>query len=151
MDEDVLKKAKGYALRLFKLRPRSCGELAGKMRDKGYPVHVIDRVTADHLASGMLNDDAFAKAWMQSRLKKYGFRRVTRELIDKGISKDTIAFLKQEQAQDYDEIAILGEIVQKRLRAYNNIEPLKRKRRLMDYLIRRGFGLESINKVLRSI
>ena len=74
MDEDVLKKAKGYALRLFKLRPRSSYELAEKMRSKGYPEDIITRTREDSLAAGLLDDDIFARLWMQSRLKKYGLR-----------------------------------------------------------------------------
>ncbi len=151
MDADMLKKAKGYALRLFKLRPRSCVELAEKMRGKGYEDEVISRVRADFIAMGYLDDDAFAKAWMQSRLKKYGLRRVMRELSDKGIAKDKIESLKEAGREEYDEAAVVRGIVERRLRIYNNIEPLKRKRRLMDYLLRRGFGLESVNKVLRAL
>lgn len=150
MDEDVFKKAKGYALRLFKLRPRSCFELAEKMRQKNYPEDVIKKVTADLLAGGLLDDDIFARIWMQSRLKKYGMRRVVRELADKGIPKEKIERLKETQQKDYDENEVLRGIVERRLRIYHNIEPLKQKRRLTEYLLRRGFGFESINKVLRA-
>jgi len=73
------------------LRPCSTGELKDKFKLKGYPPEVADKVMADLAACGMLDDAAFARAWMQSRLKKYGFRRVARELADKGIAKELVS------------------------------------------------------------
>ncbi|MBF0484982.1 MAG: regulatory protein RecX [Candidatus Omnitrophica bacterium] len=152
MDElEMLKKAKGYALRLFKLRPQSALELAQKLRLKGYGEEIVEKIVLDCKISGFVNDEEFAKAWLTSRLKKYGFRRVTLELERKGIGKEFIQKAWAETRNDYDEEALVRDIVARRVRVYQTIPPLKRKKRTMDYLIRRGFGLETINKVLREL
>lgn len=153
MDEDVFKKARGYALRLFKLRPRSTGELAQKLRLKAYDEEIVAKVVAQCDKGGLLDDRAFARAWLYSRLKKYGFRRVSRELLQKGIPKDLIDTVWEEARDDYDEEALVREIALRRFasREQKDVAPVKRKKRVMDYLARRGFNSGIINKVIRQL
>lgn len=153
MDDEVLKKARDYVLRLFKLRPRSTGELKEKLRLKGYPGEVIGKIVSDCAAQGLLDDEAFTKAWLQSRLKKYGLRRVSRELSEKGIPKELFESVWENTREDYDEEALVRQIAQRRMssREQKDVPLLKRKRRVMDYLVRRGFNIGVINKVIRQL
>lgn len=151
-NEEVLKKAKGYALRLLKLRPRSRAELVRKMEGKGYEQPLITRVVDELVSFGLIDDAAFAKAWLQYRLgRPMGFRRVERELLDKGIPKDVIRAHWADVRENYDELELVRGLAQKRARQYNNVEPLKRRKRVMDYLARRGFQLDVIMKVIKEI
>ncbi len=148
----MLKKAKGYALRLLKLRPRSTFELREKMGSKGYVEPQVTLVIDELTRLGFLDDEAFAKAWMQYRLNKpMGFRRVSLELIEKGIAKDVIRARWDELRESYDELEVVRGLAKKRACKYNNIDPLKRKKRVMDYLARRGFQLDIIMKVIREL
>jgi regulatory protein len=149
--DDIFKKARGYALRLFKFRPRSEAEFLAKLRDKGYAEDVRARLAAEFKRYEMLDDVAFAKAWMQGRLKKYGFSRVSRELLHKGIAKETIAELRAQLNPEADEEQVATEIAVRRSRQYRDLDPLKRRKRLMEYLARRGFGSEIIVKVVKSL
>ncbi len=153
MDTDQFKKARGYVLRLFKLRPRSTGELKKKLQMKGYEGEIIEKIISECAMSGLLDDSAFAKAWLQSRLKKYGFRRVSRELAEKGITKELIDTVWQDAREDYDEEALVRQIAERRFfsREQKDIPLLKRKKHVMDYLARRGFNLGIINKVIRQL
>ena len=151
-DTDVVKKAKGYALRLLKLRPRSSAELARKMADKGFDALLARQVIDDLTRLGFLDDEAFARAWLQYRLNKpMGFRRIAQELVEKGISKDAIRAHWDVVKESYDELEVVRMLAQKRARQYNNVDPLKRRKRVMDYLARRGFQLDIIMKVIRDI
>jgi len=149
--DDCYKKAKGYALRLFKLRPRSSVELTDKMRGKGYPPDIVERVFQDMKAWGYIDDEAFTRAWIQGRLKKYGYRRIALELGDKGIPKDLIGSTWESLKDDWDEESVIREIAVRRARVCRDVEPMKRKKRVMDYLARRGFNLSLINKVVREL
>jgi len=149
--EELMKKAKGYALRLFKLRPRSEAELISKLRNKGYTAEISLKLTEELKALGYIDDVAFAKCWMQGRLKKYGYSRVARELGEKGISKDTMAALWESFKPEYDEESLVRSLAQRRIRLGTVVDPLKRKKRIFDYLVRRGFSLASINKVIRDL
>ncbi len=149
--EEALRKAKGYALRLFKLRPRSEAELKAKLRDKGFTEDVSSRIIGEFKELGYIDDTVFARIWMQSRLKKYGFRRVARELTQKGILKEYIIALWEDLRGEHDEAAVARDIVERRARLYKDIPVLKRKKRIMDFLARRGFSAETINKVIREL
>jgi len=144
-------KAKGYALRLFKLRPRSTQELIDKMRGKGYEAAVIEGVVNDLTAWGYIDDVAFAKAWLQGRLKRYGLRRLAIELTQKGISKEIINRVWEVAREDHDEESLVRTIALRRWNVYKGLEPLKRKKRVFDYLTRRGFSSGVINKVIRDL
>ncbi|MBF0619159.1 MAG: regulatory protein RecX [Candidatus Omnitrophica bacterium] len=151
LDPEMLKKAKGYALRLFKLRPRSTGEFCNKLKAKGYPPELVDTVVQYFSALGYLDDAAFVRAWFSSRLKRYGVRRVARELTEKGIAKTLIASTWEKVRQEYDEEAAVRVIVEKRARLYADVPLLKKKKRLMDYLLRRGFSISVVAKVIGDI
>jgi regulatory protein len=147
---EQIKKAKAYALRLFKLRPRSTAELIDKLRGKAYETEVIECVVND-LKAGYLDDQTFAKAWMQGRLKRYGLRRISIELTRKGISKDLISSVWNDAKQDFDEESTVRAIAQRRWNVYQSVEYLKRKKRVSDYLTRRGFSPDVISKVIREL
>ncbi len=150
-NQEVDTKALGYAHRLLKLRPRSTAEIIGKMRGKSYPEETIARIVDCLETSGHLDDEAFAKAWVQGRMKKYGFRRITLELSDKGIPKELIQSTWGCLKNDVDEESVVRAIALKRVRAYQGRHPLKRKKLVMDYLARRGFNLDVIGKVIRDL
>ena len=75
----------------------------------------------------------------------------SQELAEKGISKDSVRGYWDEVKENYDELEVVRTLVKKRARLYNNIDPLKRKKRVMDYLARRGFQLDIIMKVIKEI
>lgn len=147
-NDEIKIKAKGYALRLFKLRPRSAAELLVKLKVRGFPAEVSLGLVDDLTRMGYIDDAAFARLWMQGRLKKYGIRRIERELADKGILKATIDRLKDELRAEDEEIDTARELAGRRIRLYAALPVLKRKKRMMDYLTRRGFSGETALKVL---
>ncbi len=150
-DDLNFKKAKGYALRLLKLRPRSVLELRQKLNSKGYAAEA-DMLIEDFLRLGFLDDEAFTKVWLQYRLNRpMGYRRVSRELADKGIPQDLVQSQWADIKESYDELDVVRSLAQKRIRKYTNIDPLKRKKRVMDYLARRGFQLDVIMKVIKEL
>lgn len=155
MDEILLKKANAYVLRLFKLRPRSCFEISMKLSTKGYDVDIANYLVEKYKRMGLLNDHAFAKMWMNGRLKKYGMYRVEQELKQKGITQDCIEEIKKSFLNEYDEDVVMKEIVEKRLKMYQRVDQslqrLKLKKRMVDYLIRRGFKVENVMKVVKKI
>ncbi len=155
MDDLLLKKANAYVLRLFKLRPRSCFELTSKLLAKGYSEDIAKYLVNKYIANGFLNDDVFAKAWMNARLKKYGFYRVERELRQKGVDINCIENAKTLLLKEYDEVLIIEGMIEKRLKIYKRSNPsLQRlilKRRMMDYFVRRGFRIEHVMKVVNKL
>ncbi|MEI8011910.1 MAG: regulatory protein RecX [Candidatus Omnitrophota bacterium] len=142
------KKAQGYALRLLKFRPRSTDEVRRKMLGKGYPALLIENVIAGLVRTGLLDDPAFTRAWLSCRLQRpMGLRRVTQELKDKGISAEIVQKEWDQLRTDYNEFEMVAAVVQKRIGRYSDLDPVKRNRRMTDYLLRRGFSADVIYKV----
>lgn len=144
-------KAKNAAFNYLKIRPRSTGEMQQKLRDKGFSQEIIDDIVVFLTEYNFLNDQEFARAWIQYRLHKpYGPQRIKMELRQKRIDPEIVEQQLQQTLQEYNEEAVVRECVEGRLARLAQCEPEKKRRRLFDFLSRKGFSLSTINKVLRS-
>lgn len=99
----------------------------------------------DFTQRGWLNEARYAEMLVQARQGKFGSRRIIHELREKGVSKETIA-------------AALPEVQELELKAARAVWAKKfgvapadarEKARQMRFLASRGFGQETIAKVLR--
>lgn len=147
---DELKKARLAAFHLLKIRGRSEKELRGRLKQKKFSSAIIE-TTIDHLKKTRFIDDRqFARSWIQSRLTKpFGLRRISLELIQKGIDKE---LLREELAfakEGFSEDAALKELIQKCRVKYKDVESAKRRQRIFGYLARRGFSIEAIESALQ--
>ena len=64
---DTLEKAKQRAVDLIAYRPRSVKEVRQRLRRAGVDDAVIDEVVASLIAAGLLDDESFTQAWVDSR------------------------------------------------------------------------------------
>ena len=148
---DPLQKARGYAFFLLKFRPRSSLELRLRLKKKGFAGDTIEETLAFLKAKKFIDDFAFAREWIECRLKKpYGLKRITQELILKGIEPKIIERIFGEVKKDYCEEEVVAQLVKKKRAHGRDEEPEKTKQRLYSYLLRRGFSadvaLAALNK-----
>ncbi len=142
---------KASALRFLKIRPRSIEELRGKLAGKGFSEDEIT-ATVDYLTDiKLLDDRSFTRSWIAYRLARpFGFRRIILELKEKGVPQDiideAIAEIKP-QVSEADTIAEMAARRYERLRG----EPQQKKKRVLDYLARRGFELDAIYKAIKKL
>jgi regulatory protein len=68
VDENQLRQAKFYILKLFNLRPRSEEELRKRLTERGWSRDVIDAVIGDFSKKGLVNDAKFSRLWVESRM-----------------------------------------------------------------------------------
>lgn len=151
-DKLTLSKAKAVVHRLFKFRLRSENEIRSKLREKGFTPEIVGETIAFFIKCEMIDDAIFAKAWIGSRLNKpMGLRRIKQELKEKGIADEIIASELGKAKADYDESEAVSKVIKRRARTYQGLDPLKAKRRMEGYLIRRGFSTETIYKTLKGM
>jgi regulatory protein len=142
---------KAAALRFLKIRPRSIGELKEKLRKKSFSETEIETTIHDLTASGLLDDRAFTKSWINYRLARpFGFRRIIQELKAKGIDQEIIEQTVAE-VEGYSPEAVALELAQRRWQRLPNIDPLKKKKRVLDFLLRRGFDAAVAMKALKKL
>jgi regulatory protein len=149
---EPLEKAKNYAFLLLKFRQRSAKEITQRLKQKNFDDSVIKETLSFLKRQGFVDDESFAKAWIDSRLKKpLGLRRIKEELRIKGIDTDIIESNLKKIKQDYLEEEVVARIAADRLSKLKGIEPQKAKRRTFAYLLRRGFSPEVILDTLARI
>lgn len=138
-------KAKLYAFLLLKFRPRSCKEISQRLKKKRFNQKTISEILAYLEEKGFLSDREFARAWIESRIKRgFGFSRIRKELDIKGIDRQIIDAQIKEIKTRYSQEDSLKQLAQKRWDKLSAIPVQKAKQRLFGYLARRGFSSELI-------
>jgi regulatory protein len=146
------KNAKVTALRFLKIRPRSIAELKEKLKGKDFSLTEIESTVLDLMALGLLDDRAFTKSWINYRLARpFGFRRIILELKDKGIDQEIIEETVTEIKGSYNPEDAALELAQRRWQRLPDIDPVKKKKRVLGFLLRRGFEADVVMRVLRKI
>ncbi len=134
-------------MRFLSFRDRTEKEAREKLRKKGIDEDTTEQAISWLKREGLLNDDTFARQWVEGRKEKYGRSRLYRELLEKGVDAETageaIAQLSAEE-----ELKVALRVGQRRLASLSEEDP-RRKEKLASFLLRRGFLWEMVEKVLR--
>jgi regulatory protein len=140
-DADPESVARSIALRMLERQPRTRAELASGMAKRGVPPDVADGVLDRFADVGLIDDAAFAKAWVDSRHGGKGLARraLAAELRRRGVDEDLAADALAGVSTD-DEAAAARALVQRRLRSMSGLPPDVTMRRLTSMLARKGFG-----------
>ena len=148
---EIQKQAWITSLRILTASPKSAKELAGKLREKGYPEKIIEETLMALREKAILNDRSFATAVLTKfqEIRPSGRHKIAFELKRRGIAKEvcaeTLAKIRPE-----DERALALELTRARWDKWEGLTPEKRKKRTYDFLSRRGFDYELIRDVVES-
>lgn len=125
--------------RATKYKSRKTGEIKER---EGVAPELVDRVYEKLLDKGYVNDDNFARYWVENRnvTKGASKRKLDAELRAKGVASDIISkHLIATMRSDDDE---LQKIIAKKRRRYADDQ------KFMQYLARQGFGYDDIKRAL---
>jgi regulatory protein len=133
--------ARDICLRLLSFSPRTRAQLADALRRKGVEEEVAERVLGRYTEVGLIDDEAFARAWVQSRHtgRSLGRRALAAELRQRGVADETVKEAVEELAPEQEESAA-RDLIAKRLAATRGLDPAKRTRRLLGILARKGYS-----------
>ncbi|MCH9006814.1 RecX family transcriptional regulator [candidate division KSB1 bacterium] len=146
------KQIKESAFRYLAGRAHSEKELRTKLRRKQYDETLVDQIIAELKQAKLIDDRGFAFSFARSRMvsKPMGERLLRQELWQKGLAEklidDTIKEIYAETSQE--DVAL--QLLEKRRPRYKNLTQKEQKKRLYDFLVRRGFGWDVVNDVLHS-
>ncbi|MFJ4006676.1 recombination regulator RecX [Streptomyces sp. NPDC090023] len=149
-DTDPAEKARNICLRLLTGTPRTRKQLADALRKREIPDEVAEEVLSRFEEVGLINDSAFADAWVESRHHGRGLARraLARELRTKGVDSalidEAVGQLDSEQEE-----ATARELVDRKLRATRGLDRDKRLRRLAGMLARKGYPEGMALRVVR--
>jgi regulatory protein len=141
--------AMGKAGRLLARRPRSEAELRKALREAGGSEEVIGAALTRLKEAGQVDDEAFARAWLENRST---FRPRSRlalraELARKGLPREAV-----DRALDgFSEEQAALQAARRAWRRWGASEAAERRQRVYEYLQRRGFGHETISAAVRHV
>jgi regulatory protein len=137
------------AARFLEVRARSVGEVRRRLTSAGYRADLIEGAINRMTELGMLDDAAFARAWVESRdrARPRGERALRQELSMKGIDRAVLDEILEERrsgeresdAPSVDELAA-ERLLAKNARALVRVaDPRARRQRAYALLARNGF------------
>jgi regulatory protein len=146
---DTLEQAQQRAVGLIAYRPRSVREVRQRLKKAGAEPATIEDVVGRLKSAGLLDDEAFSQAWVESRLRANprGKRLIAYELRMKGVSDADIATA----LTGVDDADAALRAAQKRWPRLKSLPARDRKRKLSDFLARNGFDYNTIEDTLRKI
>ncbi|MFD8482648.1 regulatory protein RecX [Kitasatospora sp. NPDC059673] len=147
---DPAERARDICLRLLTGAAKSRKQLADALRRKEIPDEVAEQVLSRLEEVGLINDAAFAEAWVESRHAVRGLSRraLAHELRTKGVTGETAEqALLQVDAEDESEAA--RALVARKLRSTAGLDREVRMRRLVGVLARRGYSEGLAYRVVR--
>lgn len=146
---DDVEKTKKAALRLLGFRPRSESELRRRLAQKQLPREAVETVVDQLKKERWVDDEKFARLYALSRMQSgsFGKGRVRRELTQRGLT-GALVERGMTAIADIDETAVARGLVEKRLATMRGLSADAKKRRLHGFLLRRGFSVQVVFKVL---
>jgi len=147
--EDARERAFQQALLFLSYRTRSESEIRQNLRKHEIPEEVIEQ-TLERLRQGRLaDDDKFAQAWVENRntFRPRSRRALSVELRQKGLSDETA----RSALEGLDEEALAYEAGLKKVRRLELLEWNEFRRKLSEFLARRGFPYSVIAPVVSRI
>ena len=135
------------AVRLLTVRARSRDELRRALELRGFASGTIGR-TLDALArDGSLNESAALESFLMSREERFSRERLRTELRQRGFAKDAVDGALASRSDD-DERRLLEALFRRRSRELASLAPDRRRKKVFDFLRRRGFGAAAIFEVM---
>jgi regulatory protein len=140
------------ALRYLSYRPRSRFEVGRRLTRRGHAAPAREAAIARCEELGYVDDAAFALAFVRDRLRlrPRGPRRLVSELRARGVDPATAGEAVREvfAEEDVSEGGLMRRLARRRLRALRRLEPDTARRRLGDWLLRRGFEPSAVRALV---
>ena len=149
-DADAESVARKILLDQLTGQARSRSELSERLAKKGVPGPVAQRLLDRFEEVGLVDDQAFARAWVQSRQSGKGLARrvLAQELRRKGIDEEVARTALDEVDAD-DEMETARRLVRRRLRTAGGLDRDAAVRRLSGMLARKGYPASVCYRVVR--
>jgi regulatory protein len=149
---DPEEQARQICLRLLTLAPRTQSQLAAALHRRGIPDETAEAVLSRFADVGLIDDAAFARAWVESRHYSRGLSRrsLSAELRRKGVQteeiREAVGTLDPEQ-----EVATARRLVEQKMTATRGQPPETRARRAAGTLARKGYPAGLVFRLIKEV
>lgn len=141
------------ALDALARKGRSQRELERYLKQRDHSPDAIAFACERLLMLGLLDDEAYARAYADgpARARGFGSRRTVSELRRRGVESavvDRVIGARDEDAREAEQVT-LDAAAQKRAKSLRTLDPAVAYRRLVGWLVRRGFGIGEASRAAR--
>ncbi len=149
LDEDTRERAYQQALLFLSYRARSEKEIRQNLLKHEISEEAIEETLQKLRDAGLANDNEFAQAWVENRntFRPRSKRALTVELRQKGLDDEAI----QASLSAVDEDALAYAAAQKRAARFKDLEWVEFRKKLSEFLARRGFSYSVIAPTVSKI
>ncbi len=145
-------RARQICLRLLTIAPRTRAQLAQAMHRRGVPDEAAENVLSRFTDVGLIDDAAFARAWVESRHHSRGLSRrsLSAELRRQGVESDEI----REAVETLDpeqEVATARRLVGQKMAGTRGQPPEVRIRRAAGTLARKGYPPGLVFRLIKEV
>jgi len=149
MNEDMREWAYQQAMLFLSYRARSEKEIRQNLHKHEVPEEAIEETLQRLHSAGFANDNEFAQAWVENRntFRPRSKRALTMELRQKGLDDEAI----QASLSNMDEEALAYAAALKRAPRFKDLEWVEFRKKLSEFLARRGFSYSIVAPVVSKI
>lgn len=141
----TVKEATVRLMQFCAYRDRSHKEVEKKLQEMRMIPEACEQIIIKLMQEDFLNEERFARSFVRGkfRIKKWGRQRIKQELKAREISAPIVRLaLTEIKEQDY--LQTLEELIEKKLNLIKETDPFKRRKKLIDYLLRKGYESELV-------
>jgi len=149
LTEDSRERAYQQAMLFLSYRARSEKEIRQNLLKHEIPEEVVENTLERLRKAGLANDNDFARAWVENRntFRPRSKKALAIELRQKGLDDEAI----QASLSDVDEEALAYETGLKRATRLKALERSEFRKKLSEFLVRRGFSYSVVAPVVSRI
>ncbi|PQJ71853.1 recombinase RecX [Polaribacter butkevichii] len=146
--DEIKRKLENYCV----YQDRSHKEVEQKMYEYNLIPEAKEMILLSLMKDNFLNEERFAKSFARGkfRIKSWGKQRIVRELKFRDISAYNIKTALKEIDED-EYLKTIYRITENRNEVISETDNYKRKKKLIDFLMRKGFENELIFKVVAEV
>lgn len=142
--------ARKYSFKLLSYRGRSSRELKERLSKKGFSDTAINNVLRDLQDKGYIDDKVLAEQVKRQALnnKCLGYNSARQFMMKRGLSAETVdATLSY---NDDMELRNALRLIEKKTKVQGNSLSMKEKRRLWNFLLRKGFSFSTMKMAFKN-
>lgn len=134
-----------YLFRLLGRRDHATFELKQKAIKKGFNGAYVDEILIELEKKGYINNAQFARKFARDKFKfnNWGTQKIRVELMKKGIQSNDINIALDLIGVD-EQILKMDHLYEKSRPKFQRAEPEKRKKKIFDFFIRKGYDSDQI-------
>lgn len=147
--EEAQERAFQQSMLFLSYRARSESEIRQNLRKHEIPEEIIEQTLERLRQEGLANDGQFARTWVENRsaFRPRSRRMMAMELKHKGLHEEAVA----SALEDVNDEALAHEAALKRAPRFKDLEWIDFRKKLSEFLARRGFSYAVIAPVVTRI